>query len=367
MRPTRRQALAAGAVALAGGYGVSGLRPTRDEGPPPDGDARVGLVGDLMLGRSVHERHHDAPADAVWGSTLGHLRELDGLVANLECCVSTRGERWPDKVYYFRGGPAWALPALERAGTVAVSLANNHALDFGAVALRDTLDGLAESGIAAVGAGEDRGSAVDPATVEVGGVTLGLLGLTDRMPAFTARPDRPGTAVTPLTARNVRTRRLVRRQLRRLRDAGAELVVASLHWGPNWETVKRPPYREFARWLVDAGVDVVHGHSAHVVQGVEVYRNRPILYDCGDFVDDYVVKPDLHNDRSFLFELVVEDGVPAAVRLVPVEIRRSTVHLADGEAARWLRGRMRSLSARFGTRFRDESGTPALRLSLPVD
>jgi poly-gamma-glutamate capsule biosynthesis protein CapA/YwtB (metallophosphatase superfamily) len=359
MASTRRGALAAAAsfVALGGCAGRSVPADTAQSG----GDARIGLAGDVMLGRSVHERHHDEPPGSVWGPMLPRLRALDGLVANLECCISARGERWPGKAYYFRAGPDWALPALDAAGMACVSLANNHALDFGVPALLDTLDGLDRTGIAAAGAGRDRQAALEPVTTEVGGLTVGMLALTDRKPEFAATADRPGTAIATPTVRDRRTRRLVRRQLDRL--AGADVVVASLHWGPNWELVKRPPLRQFARWLVDSGVDVVHGHSAHVPQGIEVYEGAPVLYDCGDLVDDYIVKEDLHNDRSFLYELVIEDGAVAAVRLHPVELDVG-VDTASPAAARWLRGRVRALSARFGTTIRSEPGSPTLRVPV---
>jgi poly-gamma-glutamate synthesis protein (capsule biosynthesis protein) len=98
-------------------------------------------------------------------------------------------------------------------------------------------------------------------------------------------------------------------------------------------------------------VDVVHGHSAHVVQGVETYRGRPILYDAGDLVDDYVVKPDLRNDRSALFELVVADGALSGVRIVPTRIEDSRVDLAAPDIAAWIRDRIRRRSRGFGTTF----------------
>jgi poly-gamma-glutamate synthesis protein (capsule biosynthesis protein) len=125
----------------------------------------------------------------------------------------------------------------------------------------------------------------------------------------------------------------------------------------------RPEFRAVARWLVDQGVDVVHGHSAHVFQGIEVYDGRPILYDTGDFVDDYAVDDRLRNDRSFLFELTVRDGALAELRLVPTEIDDFAVHVAGGEAAAWSRERMRSLSAAFGTDFEREGD----HLVLPLD
>jgi poly-gamma-glutamate synthesis protein (capsule biosynthesis protein) len=141
----------------------------------------------------------------------------------------------------------------------------------------------------------------------------------------------------------------VRRALSALRASDPDLVVACLHWGPNWVTRPARGQRAFAQWLVERGVDVVHGHSAHVIQGVETHRGRPILYDCGDFVDDYLFKKGLHNKRSFLFELAVSGGTPDALRLVPVQIYDESVHPAGGSEAAWLRERLRTLSSRFGT------------------
>jgi poly-gamma-glutamate synthesis protein (capsule biosynthesis protein) len=128
--------------------------------------------------------------------------------------------------------------------------------------------------------------------------------------------------------------------------------------------VEEPPDRfcEFARWLVAEGVDVVHGHSAHVFQGVEVHRGRPVLYDTGDFVDDYAVDGRLHNDRGFLFELTVSpEGDPSKLRLRPTEIRDRSVEWASPRVAEWSRERMRERSGPFGTTFERE------RESLVVD
>ncbi|WP_254822338.1 CapA family protein [Haloglomus halophilum] len=363
MSPTRRATLAATASLVPmGGCAWSSLPGSTSDGGA-GGDARIGLAGDVMLGRGVDERHADRRPESVWGTLLPDLRRLDGTLANLECCISERGTRWPGKGYYFRTG-GWALPALDVAGIGAVSLANNHTLDFGPSALRDTLAGLERTGIGSSGAGTDRRAALEPAIIDVGEVSVAILALTDRMPAFAAGPRRPGTARMGLGERSWRARRLVRDVLRRPAVDRADLVVASLHWGPNWTLVKHPARRAFGRWLVDAGVDVVHGHSAHVPHGIEVYEGAPILYDCGDLVDDYLVKEGLHNDRSFLFELVVEAGSVVAVRLHPVEIRRSTAHRATGDVARWLFERMRTLSSRFDTAVRVESGTGALRVSV---
>ena len=355
---TRRELLASGvgvgAAGLAGCAGspdADGRNRTRESDAAPV-DARIGLVGDLMLGRSVADRWADADDPAgVWGSTLPRLRRLDGLVGNLEGCLSDGGTRWPEKTYYFRSPPSFAVPALEAAGTAFVSLANNHALDYRAPALRDTRTHLSEAGIAHAGAGPDADAALDPAVFDVADLTVAAFGLTDQSAAFAATRADLGTAFARLDPSAAETRALVGDALDRAAARNPDLVVASLHWGPNWETEPRAVHEAFGRWLVDRGVDVVHGHSAHVLQGVEVYEGSPIVYDAGDFVDDYVSYRDrqgVYNKRSALFELIVRDGDPDELRVVPTEIVDETATLADGEVAAWVRDAVAERSAPYG-------------------
>ncbi|WP_123539127.1 CapA family protein [Halosimplex salinum] len=354
MTPTRRAVLAGSAASVVALAGVAGSVRTRPRRPVPatvpgSPDARLGFVGDVMLGRNVDDRWSKEDPAGVWGSTLDSLRALDGLFLNLECCLSARGERRPNQTYYFRADPEWSLPALDAAGTAFTSLANNHLLDYGPVALLDTVGHLNRAGIANAGAGHDRGAATRPTVASAGDVDVGVIALTDQSRSYRAGPDSPGTAWTPLRRGDPRTRQRVTDALRVLDRRDADLVVASLHWGPNWEVRPAGGQRRFARWLIDRGVDAVHGHSAHVLQGVEVYRGRPIVYDAGDYVDDYVVKPDLHNDRSVRAELVIEDGRLDRLHLAPVEIVDERVERATGEVAAWVRERVRSLSGEFGT------------------
>jgi poly-gamma-glutamate synthesis protein (capsule biosynthesis protein) len=344
---TRRGLLAGGLLAVGGCLGAPESGPGEFEAGTAD--ARLGFVGDVMLGRSVTDRWRGDDPAGLWGSMLSRLRGLDGLVLNLECCISRRGERWPDKTYYFRADPEVAVPALRAAGASVASLANNHVLDFREQGLSDTRTHLAEAGVAHAGAGPDRERALAPAVSEVGGLTVATIGLTDQWPAYAAGPDSPGTAFTPLDPTVPTTRSLVAGALDRAAAHDPDLLVASLHWGPNWETRPDATREAFARWLVDRGVDVVHGHSAHVLQGIEVHRGRPIVYDAGDFVDDYVHKDGFHNKRSALFEVTVADGDLERLRAVPVEISDETVHPADGEVAAWIRNTLRHRSAPFGT------------------
>ncbi len=336
---------------------------------------RIGFTGDVMLGRLVDDRQQSRPVDAVWGTTLERLRGLDGLVCNLECVLSTRGREWrrTHRPFHFRADPDRAVPALERAGVDVCALANNHVLDYEEIGLRDTLAALDDAGIARAGAGETLEEALEPAVrtipasessgEEDGGLDLAVVSMTDNTPEYAADGDSPGTARLEVDVDDPETRRLAGDALDRARETDPDLLVASIHWGPNMVTEPPDAVREFGRWLVEAGVDLVHGHSAHVFQGVEVHGGKPICYDTGDFVDDYEVDGELRNDRSFLFVLrVTPEGRLRELRLFPTEIDGCAVHEAGPGAAAWARDRMRELSDPFGTEF-DREGD-ALVLSL---
>uniref|UniRef100_UPI003158EF69 CapA family protein n=1 Tax=Haloarcula amylovorans TaxID=2562280 RepID=UPI003158EF69 len=346
---TRRTVLASSLAALGGCLGrVSEVETACPARVSTDETVKLGFVGDVMLGRNVNDRWREDPA-GLWGEMASRLDALDGLLLNLECCVSARGKRRPGREYYFRAHPEWAIPALERAGTVFAGLANNHVLDFGPTALSDTLSHLDAAGIPTAGAGRKREAAFEPATFAVGDLEIAVVAATDQSPSYAARSDTAGSAYAPLKPTNRLTKNWVGDAVVRARERDPDLLVVSLHWGPNWEVEPSETQQSFARWLIDRGADVVHGHSAHVIQGIETYRGRPIIYDAGDFVDDYVIKDGLHNNWSFLFELVIDSGTLTALDLVPVEIENERVTPARESAARWLRDRMRALSAPFET------------------
>jgi poly-gamma-glutamate capsule biosynthesis protein CapA/YwtB (metallophosphatase superfamily) len=326
----------------------------------------LGFTGDVMLGRNVDRRRRGDPSTRVWGSVLPLLRDLDGIFGNLECTLSTRGSQWTRtrRPFHFRADPDWAVPALQSAGFDWVSLANNHLLDYEEVALLDTIDHVDEVNIGHAGAGADSAAAREPSIVEVGDVRVGLCAFTDNTPEYAAGVDSAGVARIDMDL-SEDERDLVEGLLESLRAAEPELLVASLHWGPNMAAYPDECYREFGRWLLEQGVDLVHGHSAHVFQGVERRGEGLILYDCGDFVDDYAVDRGLRNDRSFLFELsVTPAGDLESLRLRPVEISDCAVQAVQGERSRWWRQRMRERSGPFGTEDAFERDGDGLVLAL---
>jgi poly-gamma-glutamate capsule biosynthesis protein CapA/YwtB (metallophosphatase superfamily) len=317
------------------------------------GRADLILLGDVMLGRGVDaEWRAGKPADAFWGSALPALRDADGVFANLECAITAHPARWSrtPKVFHFRASPG-TTEILRAANIRWVSLANNHSLDFEAEGLLDTIGHLDRAGIAHAGAGRDRAAAMAPSVVTVGGGRVGLIALTDNEPPFAATDRRPGTWYTPIAASDAVLAPIAER-IAALRRAGATLVIVSVHWGPNMVVEPPPHHRTFAHALIGLGADVVHGHSAHVMQGVEIWRSRPILYDTGDVLDDYAVDPVLRNDYGMLFRLTADPAGPIALIMRPLRLSFAQVDLAEGETAMTICARMARLSASLGTTLR---------------
>ncbi|MFJ9913321.1 CapA family protein [Actinacidiphila glaucinigra] len=323
---------------------------------------KLGLAGDTMLGRMVAARLAEAPAEALFSDgVVAVAREADFFVLNLECAISDRGEPWPDpfKPFFFRAPPA-AVRALTHLGVSCVNLANNHALDYGRTALLDTLEHLAAAGIAAVGAGPDEAAARAPAVLSgrgcgAGSPGLGVVGVTDHPAEYAAGPGRPGVAYADLGEGVPRW----------LTDGVASLrarvpaVLVTPHWGPNMTTAPARYIRDAAAVLRTAGATLVAGTSAHAFHGVM----DGVLYDLGDFVDDYATDPRLRNDRGLLFLVTFDPASRRPVRLeaVPIALDFCFTRLADRAERAWIARRFRRACAVFGHEVTEERGRLVVR------
>jgi poly-gamma-glutamate synthesis protein (capsule biosynthesis protein) len=315
----------------------------------------LALMGDVMLGRRVAEalNYYMGPEEP-WGGVMALLDAADLRIINLECAITDNEQPWTRtaKVFHFRTPPS-AIETLRTARIDACSLANNHTLDFEEQGLLDTMNHLDATGIRHAGAGRNEEEAVDPAILIVPAdhtQRVALLAFTDNEPSFAAGPDRPGTNYLPVSLRPEVLRR-VERAVSAVREAGVDTVLFSNHWGPNMVQRPKEIFRRFARAVIDLGVDIYYGHSAHVFQGVEIYHGKPILYDTGDFIDDYAVNRELHNDWSFIFRVSLEEGRFERLDLIPVKLSYARVDLATGGEREIILDRMERLSAEMGTVF----------------
>jgi poly-gamma-glutamate capsule biosynthesis protein CapA/YwtB (metallophosphatase superfamily) len=309
---------------------------------------RMVLLGDVMLGRLVNRHLATAAPEYSWGDTLPLLRSADILVANLECVIADRGEPWPGKIFTFRSDLK-NVAVLTAARATAVSLANNHSLDYGPEALRDCVAALDRHGIRPAGAGLTLEAARRPAEFKAGEMRAALVAFSDNEPEWEAGST-PGVHYVPMDPRDRRFVRLLAAvsEARRTHD----LVIVSAHWGPNWGNLPPEEHVTAAHLFVDAGAHVIFGHSPHVVRGIEVYRGRPILYSCGNYVDDYAVDEVERNDESFIFCLDYTAGALQRLLLVPTMIEDFQARLAQGRDAERIVRRMRTLCAGLGTEAR---------------
>ena len=304
----------------------------------------IGLLGDVMLGRGVAAAlRARAPAE-LWDPALRELTaSLDLVICNLECCLSSRGRptmRLPGKPFFFRGPPG-AVRALTSAGVGVATLANNHALDYEEIALRDTVAILSAGGIACCGAGPDLRAARAGVVVDAGSSRVGLISFTDHPVQYAAADDGAwGVAHANLWSQ---TPAWLLSAVSGL-AARCDHVIVCPHWGPNMTTEPAGWQRRAARELQAAGAGLVAGHSAHVFHGVG-WEHGPILFDLGDALDDYRVDPDLRNDLGLL--AIWRPGI--ALELVGLRLRYCRTALARSGDADWIAARLTSACAELGT------------------
>ena len=309
----------------------------------------LAFLGDLMLGRGVNRMLRRKTPEWFWGDTLPILHGTAGAFANLECPLTATQIQWRRswKYFHFRADPE-AVEILRCANVRFVCLANNHILDFETAGLLDTRRTLDAAGIGHAGAGRDVTEAATPVQIDLAGLKVGVIAATDNMRAFRAGTHEPGTHLIEISATSPALGP-IREAAAALRRDGAGLIVLSIHWGPNMRHRPNERFRDFARAAIDAGIDVLHGHSAHVFQGVERRGRGLILYDTGNFLDDYWKFPFRHDNWSFVFLLDLEDGRMTRLRLVPVLLHPWPVSRAKGDTFRAINARMTELCAAYDT------------------
>ena len=356
---------------------------TTDVGPT------IFLCGDVMTGRGIDQifPHHgdptlrepvvnDArtyvrlaeqangaipkPADFAWpwGEALAVIDEFapDFRLLNLETSITDRGDFAPGKSVHYRMHPdnVACLTAVQPDVCV---LANNHVLDFGPDGLADTLRALSRVETRYAGAGLDVDEAERPVASALPGggrvITIAAGMASSGIPrGWAATENRPGVAFLPDLCKRSAAK-LAERALRLKRPG--DIVVASLHWGSNWGYQIDWSQIQFAHTVIDAGVDVFHGHSSHHPRPIEVYRGKLILYGCGDTVNDYegIRGYDTYRDQLRLLYFASIDagsGTLNTLRMTPMRARRLRLDRASRDDAAWLHATLHRVSRPFGTR-----------------
>lgn len=303
----------------------------------PIRDVTLAFGGDTLFDLWIADLIRTKGADYPWGGVTPTLGAADIAMVNLECCVSTRGTPC-DKKWTFRAEPE-SLDGLVNAGVDIVSLGNNHVGDYGSDALLDTLSYLDDLGVARVGAGANKEEAWRPVVLEAEGYKIGFLAATIIYPdEWAATAQRPGIC----SARDVEALAAAVAEL----DKRVDYVVVNVHWGNEYEPDPSAFQRKCGPALVDAGADLVIGHHPHILQGIEVYKGKAIVYSLGNFV--FTHKNRESQDSGIAIVTFDEQGL-AAVRFLPAFTDDGRTILETGEDYDRILANMNSLSAEWDT------------------
>ncbi|MDX8479543.1 CapA family protein [Mesorhizobium sp. VK24D] len=300
------------------------------------------------------------PFDYIWGDALDEIdrREPDLRIINLETSVTADGQPEPKGINY-RMHPA-NVGCIAAADIDCCILANNHVADWGSAGLKNTLRAIQQAGLATAGAGLDADRAAAPAMLE-GAPGKRLLVFAFACPSsgvpdhWAAATNRPGVNVLASLGENALT--AVIRSIDRWRRPG-DVVLVSVHWGPNWGYEVPAAHIRFAHGLIDsARVDVVHGHSSHHPLAIEVHAGKPILYGCGDFINDYegiagheAYRPEL--SLAYFIDLDDVSHTRLRMEMVPFRMQKFRLVRASDVDAAWLSQTLDRECRRFERRVR---------------
>ncbi len=327
---------------------------------PSDPELREPLVRNALDYVALAKREsgpipRPVPFTYPWGEALDVLdsRAPDVRLINLETSVTGSDDFEPKGINY-RMHPK-NVATLTAARIDCCVLSNNHVLDFGVAGLEETLRTLAGADLELTGAGSSEKEARAPAVVRLAGgrrVLVFGLGTTSSgiPPDWAAEGGAPGVRLLPDLSEE--TADGVAGDVEQHREPG-DVVIASLHWGGNWGYDVARSHRKFAHLLIDrAGVDLVHGHSSHHARGLEVYRERLIVYGCGDFINDYEGIGGHEEYRDDLTLMYFARLAPRleSLRMVPMQIRKFRLAQARERDIEWIRKTLDRQSEKLGCR-----------------
>lgn len=265
------------------------------------------FAGDLLLSGAIlrqYERSKSQITGLTVESLLDKMNAADIFMVNHEFPFSDRGEPMENKEYTFRA-PLNRLNILGELGIDIVSLANNHALDYGLDALMDTFTALDDAGVAYVGAGENLERAKALQIIESGGKKIGFLAASRVIPVtnWNATDTKAGMLTTYDPTRLLEEIKVA--------DAECDFLVVYVHWGLEYQEMPEKYQITMAKQYIDAGADAVIGSHPHVVQGVSYYKGKIIAYSLGNFIFGNTIK------QGMMLELTLGADNEVTAELVP--------------------------------------------------
>ena len=305
----------------------------------------ITAAGDVMFDRRVKTATVANGGSWPFAKVATYFKSTDLTVVNLESPLSSTGKATPEKDVVFRGTPL-GVKALKQGGVDVVSLANNHAMDYGFSSLQQTITLLQKEKIGYAGAGANKREAFEPAILKVGDLLVGFLSFSDVIP-FNSFPSKTAPGIA--SARDSKTLSLLIKAL----SKEVHLVVVAFHWGVEYKDYPTGRQKELATTAIDAGADLVLGTHPHVTQGIAVYKKRLIFYSLGNFVFDHYKA---QTGESMLPEIDMNyKGELNSARIWPVLISDSgQPSIAGGPEGQRILNRVKTISGKYSPLLQSE-------------
>lgn len=265
----------------------------------------LSFAGDVHFSELVTQKYDASGISAIIDDEmLSHMQNADFMVLNHEFVFSTQGEAMEDKEYTLRNHPEY-VKILQDLGADAVSIANNHVLDFGKDAFLDTLETLENAEIAYTGGGRNLEEASKPVIREIGGQTFAIFAATRVSPSadWYAGKQKPGILQTYDAA-------ALNKAIAEA-DTQYDHVIVFVHWGIERMEIPEEYQRTLAKGYIDAGADLIIGAHPHILQGFEYYKDVPICYSLGNYLFGN------RTDETLLLNAIFDGNGTLSIELIP--------------------------------------------------
>lgn len=332
---------------------VSTESPTKEELPEKENEnsrAVISFVGDVtqsdVFGEATAARYPEYPFEDV----SGIFQSADLSFANLETCVSERGESEKNEGYGFRTSPDF-LDVFTLAGLDIVSAANNHVRDFGMEALDDTFVSLENAGLKYVGAGRNSSEAEKLELFELNGITVGFTAcnMINMNPTWYAGEDRAGIACVDSDNSGEYLEKIAGY------DKLCDVLFVSVHWGVEYYNEVTEEQQAFAHSLCDSGADIILGHHPHVLEPIESYKDSVIFYSLGNFLF-YKMNDEAGETAVFTVEISKNGFESGKMSPVVISYCKAVLLEEESENGAAIIGRVASLSDKYDIEIDEKGG-----------
>ncbi len=298
-------------------------------------------VGDLILARRMHKFYEQNSIEKILGNTLSYLHSSDLNLCNLETVITHRGTLFPKKEnnpYYFRSSIKLAQLLID-ANFHSVITANNHAMDYGEEGVTFQKDFLDFMNIANCGSGKNLEESKKPMYIKVKDSIVAVISFCTVKPKTLYATDERGGIFYINEINNIGSSlEPIIKEAKRY----ADFIIVSPHWTENWVSNPEEKLRIQARKLIDFGCDAILGHSSHLLLGMEVYKNKPIIYDMGTFLVDTIAGNE-YLKYSAMFKLEFSNNQILQLDIYPTILHNGGVEIADEKCFSYVSEKLQSL------------------------